>query len=73
MARELMSSSRKTLMELVPVSMLNSVVAGTPLMAEENYDSMFPLPIYFVGQDEFFMLTIKGDSMIEAGILAKDL
>jgi len=59
--------------EIVSVPVLGQVAAGTPLLAVENYDDMFPLPLDFVGHGEFFMLSVKGDSMIEAGILEKDL
>ncbi len=59
--------------EIVSVPVLGQVAAGTPLLAVENFDDMFPLPLDFVGHGEFFMLSVKGDSMIEAGILEEDL
>lgn len=58
-------------MNIVPV--LGRVAAGQPLLAEENYEATFPLPLNFTGPGEFFLLTVKGDSMIEAGILDADL
>ncbi|MEW5952747.1 MAG: transcriptional repressor LexA [Bacillota bacterium] len=56
---------------IVPI--LGRVAAGEPVLAVENYDETFPLPLNFTGPGEFFLLTVKGDSMIEAGILENDL
>lgn len=55
---------------LVPI--LGRVAAGKPVLAVENYEGFFPLPVSFTGEGEFFMLTVRGDSMIEAGILDGD-
>ena len=44
-----------------------------PILAVENQEDSFPLPIDFVGNSESFMLRVRGDSMIEAGILDGDL
>lgn len=59
--------------EIINIPILGKVSAGSPLLAVENWDDCFPLPIHFTGAGEFFMLTVKGDSMIEAGILEGDL
>ncbi len=72
-AIEVMHNNDNPFKEIVSVPVLGQVAAGTPLLAVENYDDMFPLPLDFVGHGEFFMLSVKGDSMIEAGILEKDL
>ncbi|WP_027717262.1 transcriptional repressor LexA [Desulfovirgula thermocuniculi] len=56
--------------KLVPV--LGRVAAGEPVLAVENYEDAFPLPVSFTGEGEFFMLKVRGDSMIEAGILDGD-
>lgn len=63
--------SYSTEMNIIPV--LGRVAAGQPLLAQENYEETFPLPLNFTGPGDFFMLTVKGDSMIEAGILDGDL
>lgn len=63
--------SYSTEMNIIPV--LGQVAAGQPLLAEENYEETFPLPLNFTGPGDFFMLTVKGDSMIETGILDGDL
>ncbi|WP_027364467.1 transcriptional repressor LexA [Desulfotruncus alcoholivorax] len=59
--------------DVVSVPVLGQVAAGLPLLAEENYEDMFPLPADFTGGGDLFILRIKGDSMIEAGILDGDL
>ncbi|AEF94254.1 SOS-response transcriptional repressor, LexA [Desulfotomaculum nigrificans CO-1-SRB] len=59
--------------ELITVPILGQVAAGVPLLAVENYDNRITLPRSFTGYGEFFMLTICGDSMIEAGILEGDI
>jgi len=57
--------------EVVPVPLIGSVAAGTPILAEENREDTIPLPISMV-KGESFMLRVKGDSMIQAGILDGD-
>lgn len=56
---------------MVPV--LGRVAAGQPILASENRDFSLPLPASFFGDGEFFMLKVRGDSMIEAGIHEGDL
>lgn len=58
--------------EVVNVPLLGTVAAGTPLLAQENIESYFPIPVEMLPNRETFMLTVKGDSMIEAGILSGD-
>jgi repressor LexA len=56
---------------LVPV--LGTIAAGTPILAEENIEEYFPVSSDFVkGTSKVFMLKVKGDSMVNAGILDKD-
>lgn len=50
------------------VPVVGKVTAGAPITATENIEEYFPLPAHFTGDDDVFMLTVKGDSMIEAGI-----
>lgn len=58
---------------MINVPMLGRVTAGLPIFAEQNVEDHFPIPADFVrSEDDLFMLTIKGESMIEAGILDGD-
>ena len=57
----------------VTVPLLGEVAAGIPLLAVENYDDKIPLPRSFTGFGEFFMLTVRGESMIEASIVPGDM
>ncbi len=58
--------------ELVEVPIIGRITAGEPILAVENVTDTFPIPIDFVGNSESFMLTVRGESMIEAGILDGD-
>lgn len=55
------------------VPLVGSIAAGSPILAEEDIEEIFPLPTAFVGTDPVFMLRVKGDSMIDAGILDGDM
>jgi repressor LexA len=59
--------------ESVAIPVLGRVAAGVPITATENLEDTFVLPASFVRRDDAFMLRVKGDSMIEAGILDGDL
>lgn len=50
------------------VPLVGKVTAGVPITATENIEEYFPLPSHYVGDDDVFMLSVSGDSMIEAGI-----
>ena len=55
--------------ELVKVPLLGKVTAGTPIEAIENPDDFFPLPTHLIpSNQQVFMLNVRGDSMINAGI-----
>ena len=58
--------------ELIDVPLVGKITAGMPILAVENVSDTFPIPIDFVGNSECFMLTVRGESMIEAGILDGD-
>ena len=58
--------------EMVDVPVIGKITAGEPILAVENITDTFPIPIDFVGNNESFMLTVRGESMIEAGILSGD-
>ena len=55
------------------VPLVGRIAAGTPILAEEDIEEIFPLPTELVGNDPVFMLRVSGDSMIEAGIFDGDL
>jgi len=59
--------------ELVNVPVIGKITAGEPILAVENITDTFPIPVDFVGNNESFMLKVRGESMIEAGILDGDL
>jgi len=54
------------------VPLVGDVAAGTDVLAQENVEEMLPLPADFTGDGQLFMLRIRGDSMIEVGILDGD-
>ncbi|MEA2446373.1 MAG: repressor LexA [Actinomycetota bacterium] len=54
------------------VPLLGRIAAGAPILAEENVDEIYPMPSDLVGDGTVFMLEVKGDSMIDAGILDGD-
>jgi repressor LexA len=54
------------------VPLVGDVAAGTDVLAEENVEELLPVPADFTGEGELFMLRVRGDSMIEAGILDGD-
>jgi repressor LexA len=54
------------------VPLVGDVAAGTDVLAEENVEELFPLPADFTGDGQLFMLRVRGDSMIDAGILDGD-
>ena len=58
--------------EMVSLPIIGRVAAGTPILAEENVESYFPVPAEMVPHGESFILNVKGDSMINAGILSGD-
>ena len=58
--------------EMTNVPMLGRVAAGEPILAVENVESYFPIPTEFMPNNESFMLKVKGESMINAGIFDGD-
>jgi repressor LexA len=54
------------------VPLLGDVAAGVGVLAEENVEELLPVPVDFTGEGELFMLRVRGDSMIELGILDGD-
>ena len=58
--------------ELVNVPMIGAVAAGQPILAEQNIENYFPIPVEMLPNEQTFMLRVKGESMINAGILDGD-
>lgn len=58
--------------EMVNVPLIGTVAAGLPILAQENIEAYFPFPVETLPNKEVFMLRVKGDSMINAGILEGD-
>ncbi|MCM1257176.1 MAG: transcriptional repressor LexA [Roseburia sp.] len=58
--------------EVVNVPMVGRVAAGEPILATENIENYFPIPAEFMPNEETFMLKVKGESMINAGIFDGD-
>lgn len=56
----------------ISVPLVGQVAAGTPILAEENVEEFIDLPQSMFNEQELFMLTVKGDSMINAGIYSGD-
>ncbi len=58
--------------EIVNIPVVGRVTAGTPILAVENVEDVFPFAIDFVDNNNAFILIVKGESMIDAGILDND-
>jgi len=75
-AIEVVDDGRRSDLRRAPlrdVPLVGRIAAGTPILAEEDIEEIFPLPTELVGNDPVFMLRVSGDSMIEAGIFDGDL
>lgn len=58
--------------EIVNVPIVGRVAAGEPLLATQNIENYFPIPMEFMPNNEVFMLEVKGESMINVGIYEGD-
>ena len=58
--------------EVVNVPLIGTVAAGQPILAQENIENYFPVPAEYMPNSECFMLKVKGDSMVNAGIFNGD-
>lgn len=58
--------------DIVRVPVVGHVTAGEPILAEQNIEDYFPLPKMMVHNDTVFLLRVRGDSMINAGIIDGD-
>lgn len=59
--------------EVVNVPIIGKVAAGEPLLAVENIENYFTIPMEFMPNNDTFMLVVKGESMINAGIFDGDM
>ena len=59
--------------EMVNVPVIGHVAAGEPLLAEQNIENYFPIPMEYMPNKQTFMLKVHGESMINAGIFDGDL
>ena len=58
--------------EMVNVPIIGTVAAGQPILAEQNIEGYFPIPTEYMPNKQSFMLKVKGESMINAGIFDGD-
>lgn len=59
--------------EIINIPVVGTIAAGQPILAVESTESKFPIPAnMFPGKNTMFILTVKGDSMIECGIYSGD-
>ena len=58
--------------EVVNVPIVGTVAAGQPVLAVENIEGYFPIPAEFMPNEQSFMLKVKGESMVNAGIFDGD-
>lgn len=59
--------------KVVSLPVIGQVTAGLPILAQQNIEDYFPLPQEFVRSDECFILKVRGDSMVDAGIFDGDM
>lgn len=59
--------------DVVDIPIVGRVAAGTPILAEQNIEDSFPIPARFASPGTNYMLRVRGESMIEAGIMDGDL
>ena len=67
-----LEDERSARRRVVHVPLIGQVAAGQPLFAEENIEDVLPLPADFVNGGEAFLLRVRGDSMVNAGIFHGD-
>lgn len=59
--------------KILPTPVVGAVRAGDPIIADEHVETVLPLPAELIGSQNCFILTVRGDSMINAGIMEGDL
>jgi len=58
--------------DVVDIPVIGRIAAGTPILAEQNIEDTIPVPARFLPKGNSFMLTVRGESMVEAGIMDGD-
>ncbi len=66
------SISSNERIDVVDIPVIGQIAAGMPILAEQNIEDSFPVPSRYLKNGSYFMLTVKGDSMIDAGIFDGD-
>lgn len=66
------SSQKTQRIDVADVPVIGRIAAGTPILAEQNIEDTFPIPSRYLSHGNNFMLTVHGESMIEAGIYDGD-
>lgn len=59
--------------DIIDIPVIGRVAAGTPILAEQNIEDTFPIPARYAATGTNYMLRVRGESMIEAGIMDGDL
>lgn len=72
-AIEILDSEDEHIEETISLPIIGRVAAGTPITAVENVDGFFSVSADFLGRGSHYILQVRGDSMIEAGILDGDM
>jgi len=72
-AIELIEPLRPPTEETIPIPVVGRVAAGIPITAVENLEGHFPVPARYIRSGNYFLLEIRGESMIEAGMFEEDL
>ena len=71
-AQDAGAASVQTVPDVVEIPVVGRVAAGKPILADENIEDSFPVPARFAAKGTNFMLRVRGESMIEAGIMDGD-
>ena len=58
--------------EMINLPLIGQITAGEPIFAEQNIEEYLPLPASLIKGKDNFLLRVKGDSMVDAGILDGD-
>lgn len=66
------SMEEQSATQIVSLPLIGQVAAGTPILAELNIEAYIPVPLELIGSGNHFILRVKGDSMIDAGIIDGD-
>lgn len=69
---DMIDNEQEIVSKTLALPVVGNISAGTPILAEQNIENYLPIPIDFVGTGTHYILKVKGDSMIEAGIIDGD-